>query len=84
MGEVIFGEKIGDVCIPRKAQHDLLVKCSGKKFIFSAFKATIKIYCKFAGFKEKGWRPLSPQQPIFDVFEWTDKDHLINLRWNLS
>ena len=54
MGEVIFGEDIGDVGIPRKAQHDLLVKCSGEKFIFSAFKATIEINCKFAGFKEEG------------------------------
>ena len=55
MGEVIFSKKIGDVGIPRKAQHDLLVKCSGEKFIFSAkFKATIEINCKFAGFKEEG------------------------------
>ena len=54
MGEVIFGEDIGDVGIPRKAQHDLLVKCSGEKFIFSAFKATIEINCKFAAFKEEG------------------------------
>ena len=50
MGEVIFGEKIGDLGIPTKAQHDLLVKCSGEKFIFSAFKAAIEINCKFAGF----------------------------------
>ena len=35
------------------AQHNLLVKCSGEKFTFSVFKATIEIYCKFAGFKEK-------------------------------
>ena len=28
MGEVIFGEKLRDVGIPRKAQHDLLVKFS--------------------------------------------------------
>ena len=54
MGEVTFRKKLRDVGIPRKAQHDLLVKCSGEKFIFSAFKATIEINCKFAGFKEEG------------------------------
>ena len=52
-GEVIFGKDIGDVGIPRKAQHDLLVKSSTELFVFCAFKATIiVIYCKFAGFKE--------------------------------
>ena len=34
--------------------------------------------------KNRGWRPLSPQQPIFDAFEWADNDHLINFRWNFK
>ena len=48
MGEVIFGEMIGDVGIPSKALHNLLVKCSTEKFIFSAFKATISETSKFS------------------------------------
>ena len=74
MGDVIFGKKIGDVGIPRKAQHNLLVKCSGEKFIFSAFKATT---ASFQASKKRRWRPLLPKQPKFDAFESTDKGGII-------
>ena len=30
----------------------------------------------------RGWRPVSPQQPILEAFECTDNEYFRNLIWN--